>query len=139
MQAPQFARNCSHLSRNINNFSLFRRELTFSGVLISANGKRAKNRDEKRDGQREQLRPQLRLVICVTVYQNATHSLRRHYYTSVQFIASNNCAATTNIPVASNRAIRYSGRTYGNVYRRSRLRSRIVNNNLRQCNHTRYY
>lgn len=35
----------------------------------------------------------------------------------------------------SNRAIHYSGRTYGNVYRQAG-QSRIVNNNLRQCNHT---
>jgi len=74
----------------------------------------------------------------VGVSKRNTHSLRRYYCASEQFIAVNNCATTTNIPVPSNRAIRYSGRTYGNVYRQAN-RSRIVNNNLWQYNHTRYY
>lgn len=79
---------------------------------------RAKNRDERRDGQREQLQWQLRLVIRVSK-RSGTHSLRGHDCGNEQFIAGNNCATTTNIPIASNRAICYSGRTYGNVYRQT--------------------
>lgn len=45
--------------------------LTFSGIRVKRELRRAKNRDEKRDGQREQLRSQLSLVIRVPAYQNA--------------------------------------------------------------------
>lgn len=69
---------------------------------------------------REQLQWQLRLVIHVLAYQNA--AARTPY---IAMIARTNnlsrtiIATTANIPIASNRAIRYSGRTYGNVYRQT--------------------
>lgn len=104
----------------------------------SVNKSRAKNRDEKRDSQREQLRWQLRFVIRVLAYQNAT---ARTPYLAMIARANNLSRAIIALRLQiyrspSNRAICYSGRAYGNVYHQTG-RSWIVNNNLRQYNHTR--
>lgn len=106
--------------------------LTFTKILISASG------NVRKIGMRNTMSSAITMAIKTRnpAYQNA--AVRTPY---VMIARTNNLsraiiATTANIPIASNRAICYSGRTYGNVYRQTG-RSWIVNNNLRQYNHTR--